>query len=250
MARNFVERAVVLRTGRFGDIHKSVSLFSADRGVFDAVAYGALKGKGKLAGATEPFTAGMVYLYYDPVKRRYKIVDLDVESTHEGLIKDLRKYFVASLWAEILVRSFGGGEDREGLFELFSSGLDLLESAAEDAVSAVNCQYLWRFMSSEGYRSDLEECSSCGNELRETSPVYLSEDADLMCGGCASRGAALVSTGVIRYLRYTEKLPFDRAVMVGLTADLERAAKGFLLHRIQHIIETPLMTLESGRGMI
>ena len=52
MDRNYTTEAVVLKTRRFGDFHKSVTILSPERGIINAVAHGAYKGKSRLSSIT------------------------------------------------------------------------------------------------------------------------------------------------------------------------------------------------------
>ena len=110
MSRNIRTEAIVLKTGRVGEIHKSVTLLTPELGLVEAIAHGVYKGKGKLGGVSDPFCWSMSYLYYEPVKKNYKITDMECRELFERIRGDLGRYYAASLWAEVVIRSHAGGE--------------------------------------------------------------------------------------------------------------------------------------------
>ena len=250
MSRDIRTEAIVLKTGRIGEIHKSVTLLTPDLGLVDTIAHGVYKGKGKLASATDPFALSIAYLYYEPVKKNYKITDMECLDLFEGVRSNLDRYYSASLWAEVAIRAQVGGEGADRVFALFKRALSSLAEGADDR--GVQIQYLWRFISLSGFLPDVESCGICGRELEEReAAIYRRSEGDFVCAGCmqgadAPSGLVELAAGSRRYLLHTESVPFEEALKV----DLEQRSKGDLLaliyQLVQDILEVPLKTLQSG----
>ena len=109
--RNSIESAVVLKSARMGEIHRSVTLLTPRRGVVWATAHGAGKAASKLKAAAIPFACVTAYLYHDPVRDSFKVTDVEPLDLHGAIRADLGKFFTASLWVEIVLRSHGGGTE-------------------------------------------------------------------------------------------------------------------------------------------
>ena len=129
MYRSISTQAIVIRRERIGEFHKSLSLLTSDLGLITAMAYGAYKPQSRLRLGSEPFTWSAVHLYHNPVRKSYKITDIEIHASFEGLQQDLSRLAAASLWAEVIQKSFGAGEMSGGLFGLFQESLGLLERA-------------------------------------------------------------------------------------------------------------------------
>ena len=252
MSRNIRTEAIVLKTGRVGEIHKSVTLLTPDLGIIDAIAHGVYKGKGKLASATDPFAWSISYLYFEPVKKSYKITDMECMDLFEGVRADLRCYYAASLWAEVVIRSHGGGEGGDRVFGLMKEALGLLSSGADERCAQI--QFLWRFISISGFLPDTEACSICGRNFDEREPVvYRRSEGDFACESCMQESGLegrsdrpLLGAGARRYLAYTEGLDFEEAVKIELVQRGKEQLLNLMYQFVQDILEVPLKTLQAG----
>ena len=89
MYRSISTQAIVIRRERIGEFHKSLALLTADLGLITATAYGAYKSHSRLRLGSEPFTWSAVHLYHNPVRKSYKVTDLEIRASFEGLQADL-----------------------------------------------------------------------------------------------------------------------------------------------------------------
>ena len=160
--RNSIESAVVLKSARMGEIHRSVTLLTPHRGVVYATAHGAGKAASKLKAAAIPFACVTAYLYHDPVRDSFKVTDVEPLDLHGAIRADLGKFFTASLWVEIVLRSHGGGTEATAVHALLVNGLRTLNAAPATQVGAVSVQVLWRCLQLLGLAPDLACCAVCG----------------------------------------------------------------------------------------
>ncbi len=251
MLRSSTTKAVVLRKTRVGEIHKALTLFSPDRGLINAIAHGAFKIKSRLRTTSEPFNLVRVYLYHDPVRDQFKITDMDSLSGLDGIRKSVQRFYAASLWAEVVIKSYGGGENFTGLFDLLVGALRLLNTAADRSVALLNCQYLLRFLEILGQRPDFRQCGLCASELGSQAGAYLArEEQILVCGACARPTALHLPAGALRYLQSTLSRPLEAAVRVGLEEQSLQALKEGTFFLTQAVLETGLNALRSGVGIL
>jgi DNA repair protein RecO (recombination protein O) len=245
MSRTFQTDAIVLRTFRVGDIHKGVTFLSSDSGLVDAVAYGAYKGKGKLGGSTDPFTWGHFYCYRDPVRGRTKINDIESYSIFEAIRGDLSRFYIACYWAELILASFGAGGESLLLFPLLLEALTRLDTMQSEDRWHVFIQFGWRFLGLLGVRSEVEECASCGHVATEGEGVFLDTLArGFLCGHCKGASDLPLGPGGVRYLRFTEAIPFEKAVKVHTDLQTERQLTKILRRVLGEALDQPLKTAE------
>ncbi len=179
MERHSTCEAIVLENRRFGELHKGVSLFTPENGLVRATAFGAYSRKGSLRGITDPFVWGKFYIYRDPVKQNVKISDVEVFDMFYGIREDVIRYYVASLWAEIVLRSFGGGEAAHELYDVFRECLLLVRDAGETRVRLVCSQFLLRFLAITGAPVDPDAVKDA-NMRRIVSSLDTSSVEDLV----------------------------------------------------------------------
>ena len=248
MNRSSTTEVVILRNGRIGEIHKSVSMLSPDLGLISAVAHGAYSQKGKLRGVTNPFSFGRCYLYTDPVKKSVKITDLAVHEFFPGLREDIAKFYTASLWAELVLHTFGGGGESATLFALLVQSLRALDSA--ERFEPVTVQFLWRYLSVSGLQPDLEECAACGAPPAAMR-AWDASHGGFLCDACVQTiDRAALTAGAAAYLRHSGTLSFPQSLDIGLDAASMTNAKRMLYRIVQDVAETPLNSLRIGGGIL
>lgn len=229
-------------------MHKGVSCLTRSHGVIDAIAYGAGKGKSKLSGLVDPFSLLHLYLYYDPVKDSYKISDIEQKTIFPNIRADLGKFYIASFWSELILRSFSGGGESELIYPLLAESLIKLDPADKAGQSLILIQFIWRYLGIAGFRPDTERCGRCDSLLTLSEPVWFDErDNQIICAECRTNMNLLqFSSGGLKYLRHTEKLDLDKSMRIGLDYRSADILKRIMLAMIQGILEYPLNTLKKG----
>jgi DNA repair protein RecO (recombination protein O) len=244
MYRSISTQAIVIRRERYGEFHKSLSLLTADLGLVNATAYGAYKMQSRLRMGSEPFTWSAALLYHNPVKHSFKVTDLEVRASFGGLQADLGRLAAASLWAEVVQKSYGAGEVSGMLFRLFLECLGQLENADVRRQPYVTMQFLWRFLALAGYQPDLGTCDQCGAALGAGDrAVYSAASNAFLCASCGSDRGETLPAGALRYLESTQALPLDRAVEVQLEPAGLASLRTALLRMIQSVLEGNLASL-------
>ncbi|MDR1626135.1 MAG: DNA repair protein RecO [Spirochaetia bacterium] len=253
MSRSFQTGGIVLRNNRFGEIHKGVTLLSPDHGLFSAVAYGAYSAKGKLRSVTNPLCAGTFFLYRDPVKDAVKITDMDCRDFFEGVRSSIAKFFIASVWLEMVLKTFGG--DAAETFALLRGSLRLLEACAEEAAPRLLVQFLWRYLGLAGCAPDTGACAGCGEARGENRGlVYRRGVSGFFCRGCAGApgagGLVPLSAGALNYLAYSRGLPLEKAAACAPDAASFAALKQALLFLAEDFAGGPLNSVRTGKGIL
>ena len=240
-----------MRKSRVGEIHKALTLFSRSMGLIRAMAHGAFKMRSRLRTTSEPFQVVQAYLYHDPVRDQYKITDMESLSALDGIRGSVQRYYAASLWAEAVIRSYGGGENFPLLYDLLVGALRLLDQAPERLVALLNAQVLMRFLDLLGQRPDVEHCGVCAAELDLHSGAYLSrEEQVLLCGNCAQPTAPYLPAGALRYLQKTLQMPLAASLRIGLEERSLKAIKDTAYFLVQAVLETNLNSIQSGVGIL
>ena len=254
--RNSIESAVVLKAARMGEIHRLVTLFTGDRGLVYAAAHGAGKAVSKLKVAAIPFAHITAYLYHDPVRDAFKVTDAEPRNLHSAIRNDLTKFFTASLWAEIVLRSHGGGTHPDRLHALLVSGLDALDTVGSEEVGALSVQIMWRALGQLGIGPDLATCGSCGRGLEPDEQVGLAAGGGSWCRRCVGAGEVEASAARLlwfdgaarRFLLATERLEL-RAALAQHYAGSEGLRRS-LQQLLQHGLEGRLNSLRCAAGIL
>jgi DNA repair protein RecO (recombination protein O) len=243
--------ALVLKTQRTGEMNRFVTLFHPVKGIIRATAYGALKTKGKLRSDTEAFHYIRAYLYLDTVKNSYKITDSECLLAFSGIRQSVERLYAASLCAEIVLRSFGGGESGAEVFALLLDSFRQIDVSPDERLPYIGIQFIWRFLAYTGFTLDLDTCGLCRKKLDPAAPFYfLKNGAVFVCGSCGRSGRLELAPGVRRYFTHTERLPLEAAVKIGMQTDAMQVLKVVLYTCVQTLLNTELVTLKTGEGIV
>ena len=217
----------------------------------DCIAHGAWKGKSKLRSATQLFSHADFYLYYNPVSKSYKVSDIVNKALFEQIRESIRKYYITSLWSEIILKSYGAGEPSGQLFRLFVECLECLNTCAEQDEPYILVQFLWRFLSISGFRPDLNLCHECSKNITASHPLYYEKSLVLFsCGECARDKSSLLNPGIRIYLDKSLHLPVKKALAIKIEKNAIESLKKITYHIVESHLETRLNSLKSGEGII
>ena len=246
MYRNVSTQAIVIRRERLGEFHKSLVLLTADMGLVRAVAYGAYRMKSPLRMGSEPFTVSLARLYNNPVKQSYKVTELEVRRTFDSLVKDFSRVAAASLWAEVVLKSYAAGETSDELFRLFLGALQLLDETETRGEPYVMIQFLWRFLSLAGYQPVTDACCQCGAPFHQRSASFSPAVHGFLCSNCVPANSRSVPAGALRYLAASGELPLSSAAGITLDAAALSALRHAMPLMVQAVLEGELITLRSA----
>ncbi len=251
MFRNSITTGIVLKSHRMGECHKGVTLLTDTMGLVQAIAHGAQKNRSRLRSATESFCLSTVYLYRDPVKNVYKITDMVVRRFFESLRKSLALYYTATLWTEVIIKSYGGGDNNSDLFTLYVDCLELLDKMDTEWHMYISVQFLWRFLRLCGFDPDLDNCDQCGRSLTPEEPVALNtRSTDFLCADCSDRPRYVLDPGTRRFIDRSTREPLDQALRYRLDKTSLNNLKNTLYRLLQGLLETKLNSLECAQGII
>ncbi|MBT3275855.1 MAG: DNA repair protein RecO [Spirochaetales bacterium] len=250
MPRNQITEGIILKSGRIGEIHKSLTLLTADLGLVNPIAHGAYKGKSKLGGVTEIYSRSRFYLYHDPVRNNYKVSDIQPLAIFENLRGDLQKFYIGSLWSEVVIKTYAGGGDYAGVYHLLREGLELLDGCENTKNLTVLALFLYRYIESLGYLPDFSSCSGCGARLTDDAVWYLGGDGGMRCARCGNPDLPSLSAGARRYLLYATSRRMTELLKVDLDAVSRAELKRVMISLIQHVIGGPLNSVKSAGGIL
>jgi DNA repair protein RecO (recombination protein O) len=244
MYRSVSTDALVLRRERFGEFHKSLLLLTADLGLVNATAYGAYKMHSRLRLGSEPFTFSRVQLYHNPVRKSYKVTELEIKETFSGLQSDVGRIAAASLWVEVTQRSFAAGEVSDQLLRLFRDCLRLLDASDARRRPYLTLQFLWRFLSLSGYQPRIDACDSCSRPLPAGEGGWYSPSSNAMlCRQCSHAGCDPLTAGGLRYLEASGRLSVAEASEIRLESESLAALVRALPRMVQAVLEGELTSL-------
>lgn len=253
-SRNQIHQVIVLKSQVSGEIHRSLTFFSLQEGIIFAMAHGTQKVKSKLRAFTEAFGRYTAYLYYNPVKNQYKLNDGEDLRAFEAGHRSIEKFYTASLFAEIILKSYGGGTGHEEIYELLSQSLEILGEIGEARRIYLIIQFVYRFLLINGFFMDLDVCDQCGRSIRPgESLIYHHQHEGFFCVDCQHQLVGdffFLPPGSIKYLGSTPDLDLKTSLEISLEKDTGEKLKNLLLSRLQGLLESPLNSLKQSKEFL
>lgn len=224
--------AVVIRSVKYKDYDKMLTLFTKDRGLMSVSVRGAQRMKSQLAALSTPFVTGEFV-----IAQRVGVQSLragSIEKTRYALRESPAHLSCAALAAQLCCYAVQPEEANEGMYALVDAFFDRLQDHEPDAKGLLLC-FLMRFVDMLGLGMSLDRCAACGGLLKDARFDF--ELGGLVCREHAPPGAQLATKELVMTLRSCREgglAPIKGAVEEGLVLmqnyieyRLERGFAGF-----------------------
>ena len=198
--------AIVLRSMKYNETSKIVTLYSKEFGKISCIAKGARSAKNKFGSSMEPLTHSLVVLYKKEHRDLHLISQCDTLKTFKNIGKDLDLLTIGFAIAEFLYHIAHNEERNELLFNLIIESLNALDAKPKTPMIHLHTFRL-RTAILFGYSPALNFCAVCGKELLggigEYRYVFQIAHGAVFCNTCMSpegtSSAGLSSQQVMAY---------------------------------------------------
>ena len=140
--------ALILRETRWKESDRILTALTAKEGKLTLAAHGALSRKSRMAAATQMLTWSEFTVFEK--EGRHTVREAVVKEGFEGLRTDLKRFSLATFFADCLEQFAAEGEPEAQLLQLGLNSLWALSRGAENP-GKVEAAFLFRLMSLEGY---------------------------------------------------------------------------------------------------
>lgn len=240
MHANKVTLATVISLKPSGENNSSVCLLTKTDGVIYATLYGGPKSR--LRSLVSTWNTGTVYLSLS--HNNYKISDFDVKSYHLSFRENFYKSCVASVCAELALktRCAGNNELAWALINGFLTGLDLAKTEIECTSGFL--RFLWRYLELLGVQPDVKNCVFCGTELKDCAHFLVSENA--FCGSCChhEKSPFLLSAESVLFLQGITLLSPEKASKLTVSEKSYGELKTLIFFLIETACGSSLLSLK------
>lgn len=184
--RNFISKSIILTRRPLGEKNLLLKIFSEDLGLIDAIAYGAQSMGSKLQTANTIGALGTAYFYVQPNRSLHTLREFDVD-LYQNRYGDLYLFLYFSLWAEVLIATFGSGTEYQKSFSLLSAALKaLIGYNKESYYQLATARFLWRYLQINGNLPQSIYCEECGTPFSKSETIiYI--NTHFYCQHCSAK---------------------------------------------------------------
>ncbi|MBS1517705.1 MAG: DNA repair protein RecO [Bacteroidetes bacterium] len=166
---------LVLKTIKFGDSSKIVTLYSKDLGKLKAIVKGARNYKSGLSGKFQPLNYLSVILYFKVNRDIQNISKAEFLNSYKNLLKDFNKLQTALKILEIINRSLPDLDPNPPLFDIVSDSFSAIDNSdSEEDLILLNFQI--EFLRLSGMLPDLADNPDNLETLKTNSEFNLNEN--------------------------------------------------------------------------
>lgn len=182
-------KGLVLRSVRYKESDKILTVLTESEGKLTLRARGALRKGGKLAAATELYTLSEMTLFGN--RGRWQLNEAQTIEQFIALRENFSSLALASYFAEILDTVSDEGAPDSAVLQLALNCLYALSRELAPA-ALVKAVFELRLMAITGYEPDLTACASCGRQDPAAAAFY-APDGAIYCPDCVHAAPGAVT---------------------------------------------------------
>jgi DNA repair protein RecO (recombination protein O) len=177
--------AITLKSRKWGEADRIVTLYAKQLGKIRAVARGARRLKSRLGAALEPLTLCELNLFEKSGDSLYRVSQVDLVEPFIRFREDLTLMAAAARMANVVGAVTPDGDPDPELFNTLEQGLRSMVTSDDPAFTALLFQI--RLLGLTGFRPQTDQCAACGKTKVIQEPQFSPASGGLVCPTCASR---------------------------------------------------------------
>ena len=228
---------VVLGARSWGEADKVMTIFTRERGLVRAAAFGCRRPRSPLAGAMQMFVHAD--LQFAEGGRLETVKTASVRAHHAKLSLDLTALAYATFVAEVIREFMPEGIADEAFFDRLSAILTAFETR-NPRVTALAAAL--QTLAAAGLQQNYERCLHCGTEI-DGDAFFLAREGGALCADCRTEDSADFSAELRVLLVTLEQLDWQHPPSLQLRGGTLMAAESLVLVHVQELVGHPLRSL-------
>ncbi len=177
--------AITLKSRRWGEADRIVTVYTRRFGKLWAVARGARRLKSRFGGALEPFVHCDLNLFEKHGDTLNRVTQADIRESFPGLREDLTRMGGAARMSNLVSAVTVENDPEPMMYEILLQGLRVLHDGDDPALTALLFQI--RLLGQTGFRPQTDQCAVCGRTHGIEGAMFSPQSGGLVCGPCADR---------------------------------------------------------------
>jgi len=202
-------RAVIIRSQRWGDADRIVTLYSRDLGKIRGAARGARRMKTRFGGVLEPFGIVDVTLFQKTPDALGQISQIDLVRSFKPVREDLGVMAAAAKMVRMVEMISADRDPNPEMYSALVYGLETLVPDMDLALTTLLFQI--HVLGYTGFKPQIDRCTECGNlALPQTSQWFSPRLGGMVCDRCGQRGVGRmlsISKGSLAFIEQARRLP-------------------------------------------
>ena len=205
--------AIVLRSMKYGETSKIVTLYSKKFGKIKVIAKGARSAKSKFGASLEPMMHSSVIFYKKEQRDLHVLSKCELSTPFLKFDGNGDRLAVGLALVELVNLVMHDEEENLPMFALLVEALEAVDRASQNLLN-IFFAFELRLLEIFGYGLNLHDCMRCGRSVVENEEVngvfLLLASGSVICSDCHSSlnaGGIKASEGIVRSLFQMQSLP-------------------------------------------
>lgn len=228
---------IVLGARSWGEADKVMTIFTRERGLLRAAAFGCRRPRSPLAGAMQMFVHADLQIAEGG--RLETVKTASVRAHHAKLSLDLAALAYATFAAEVIRALLPEGIADAAFFDRLGAILTAFETR-NPRVTALAA--VLQTFAAAGLQQSYARCLHCGTEIAGDA-FFLAREGGVLCADCRTEEAAKFSEELRQLLVALETLDWQHPPTLQLRGSVLMAAESIVLTHMQELVGHPLRSL-------
>lgn len=228
---------IVLGTRSWGEADKIVTIYTKERGLVRAAAFGCRRPRSPLAGAMQMFVHAD--LQFAEGRRLETVKTASVRASHHRIADDLMALAYATFTAEVVCAFMLEGVADEHFFDTLALIMTAFETR-HPRVAALAA--VLRTLDAAGLQQTYDHCIHCGAAI-EGDAFFHAGEGGALCRTCAAAGAKPFAAALRALLTDLQHLDWTDPPPMRVRGGALMEAEEIVLAHVQELLGHPLRSL-------
>jgi DNA repair protein RecO (recombination protein O) len=237
-------RAVVLKSQRWGEADRIVTLYTEKLGKIRGIARGARRQKSRLGGALEPFGFINLTVFEKSQETLVRISQVDLIKSFGKLREDLTAMTAAARMVNMIKAITPDRDPHSSIFNTLVGGLQSLQDEGDPELCSLLFQV--HVLGQTGFRPQTDHCAGCDSEIDMARAQFSPRSGGLVCGYCRERivdRCFPMSPGSLAFIQQARRLPFPTVTRLRAAGQIRREVEDVIDSYVQYVVGKPLPTI-------
>ena len=239
-------QGIILRSLKWGDADRIVTLYSPNLGKMRGVARGARRMKTRFGGVLEPFGLVDVTLFQKTPEALGQISQIDLVTSYASIREDLTVMTAAARMVKMVETITVDRDPNPAMYAALVHGLDSLHPEADVVLTALLFQI--HVLGHTGFRPQFDSCTECGKTPHQHIPQWFSPRlGGVVCQDCSQRGAGRVlslSKGSVAFIKQARRLSMSHLSRLKAKGSVRLEVETAMEAYFQSVVGKSLPTFE------